>query len=406
MHQELRTYLETNLPRYLALLRQWIETNSYTANPAGVNAVGDLSAAAFAGLGFTAERLPSDNPRFGNHLVLTRKGSSGLKLGLISHLDTVFPPEEERANDFHWRVEGDRLYGPGANDIKGGTLLILMLLEALQKFDLATFEAVTWVVLLNAAEEVLSDDFGELCRQRLGTDGLAALVFEAGQHDEDTFWLVTRRKGMANYRITVEGKAAHSGSNHTLGANAVVQLAELIGKVAALTDYRRDLTFNVGPISGGVVSNRVPHFARASGEMRTFDAAVYAEALEKLLALQEQVSVVSADGYPCKIAIEIVHKTSPWPQNPGTEALYAAWEQAAAELGFALIREARGGLSDGNHLWNTLPTIDGLGPAGANGHCSERAPDGSKDQEYASLSSFAPKTVLNFVAIQKLIHLR
>ena len=68
-----------------------------------------------------------------------------------------------------------------------------------------------------------------------------------------------------------------------------------------------------------------------------------------------------------------------------------------------MLPEQRGGLSDGNHLWNTLPTIDGLGPYGEHGHCSERSADGSKDQEYADKSSFIPKTLLNFTAIRKLI---
>ncbi|MFN2152693.1 MAG: M20/M25/M40 family metallo-hydrolase, partial [Anaerolineales bacterium] len=151
-------YLEENLPRYLGLLQHWVETNSFTANPAGVDAVAKLTAAAFVDLGFVAEYIPSQNANHGNHLVLTRQGNTNRKLGLISHLDTVFPPEEEAANDFHWRVVGDRIYGPGTNDVKGGTLTILMLLEALQRFAAEDFAAITWVVLLNAAEETLSND--------------------------------------------------------------------------------------------------------------------------------------------------------------------------------------------------------------------------------------------------------
>jgi glutamate carboxypeptidase len=93
----------------------------------------------------------------------------------------------------------------------------------------------------------------------------------------------------------------------------------------------------------------------------------------------------------------------PWPKNPATESLLAIWNQAADEIGFKVNPEARGGLSDGNHIWNTIPTVDGLGPMGRNGHCSERSEDGSKDQEYVNQSSFIPKTMLNFSAIRKLI---
>jgi glutamate carboxypeptidase len=66
-------------------------------------------------------------------------------------------------------------------------------------------------------------------------------------------------------------------------------------------------------------------------------------------------------------------------------------------------QEQRGGLSDGNLLWERFPTLDGLGPAGNNAHCSERSPDGSKDQEYVLVESFVPKALLNALAIMKLV---
>ena len=398
----LQNYLQQNLPRYLDHLRGWVEINSFTANPAGVDAVADRIAAAFEPLGFEAERIHSVNPDFGHHLVLTRRGSGGPKLGLISHLDTVFPPEEEAANDFHWRVSGDRIYGPGTNDIKGGTLMMLMVLDAFREFAPAEFDAVTWVLLFNAAEETLSPDFGALCRERLA-DGRAALVFEAGFHEEGVFQLVTQRKGMVTYHVRVEGKSSHAGSQHALGANAIVQTAQVVERIAALTDYTQDLTFNVGVISGGVVTNRVPHHAEARGEMRTFELPVFEQGIRDLLAVQDLPKITSADGFSCRVEIEITRKTMPWPPNPETEKLFALWKAAAADLGWNVRPEARGGLSDGNHLWDLLPTLDGLGPSGANGHCSERSPDGSKDQEFVSISSFVPKAVLNFEAMRRLI---
>jgi glutamate carboxypeptidase len=137
--------------------------------------------------------------------------------------------------------------------------------------------------------------------------------------------------------------------------------------------------------------------------MRTFDLKVFDQAIKDLVALENETTISSEDGFPCSIKVEIQRITAPWPQNPATESLYAIWEEAATELGFTLIRQARGGLSDGNHIWENLATLDGLGPSGANGHCSERTTDGSKDQEYVSISSFVPKAILNFHAIKKLI---
>ncbi len=405
MHGPLHHFLEQNLPAYLDLLRQMVAINSFTRNVDGVNALGNLTAEAFGELGFRAERIQSANPDFGRHLVLTRPGSSDSKIGLISHLDTVFPPEEEVRHDFHWRVEGERIYGPGTVDIKGGTVMIYMILAGLQAHAPAIFDAIHWTVLLNASEETLSTDFGELCLERLAGNTLGALVFEGGRWDEENnFALVVARKGMAIYRVRVEGRAAHAGSSHDQGANAIVQLSHVIQRIAALTDYQRQLTFNVGTVQGGTVVNRVPHQAEALVEMRAFSPAVFEEGLQAMLALAHQVDVTSpADEYPCRVDIQILRRTEPWAPNPRTDALFSTWKAAGESLGAHLYREERGGLSDGNLLWKRLPTIDGLGPAGGNAHCSERSPDGSKDQEFVFPASFVPKAMLNIAGIMELV---
>jgi glutamate carboxypeptidase len=93
------------------MLEQMVGINSFTANRDGVNRLGRFTAGCFAPLGFTAEFVPSVNPEYGDHLVLTRRGQSTRCLAMVSHLDTVFPPEEEARNRFHWLVEGDRIYG-------------------------------------------------------------------------------------------------------------------------------------------------------------------------------------------------------------------------------------------------------------------------------------------------------
>jgi hypothetical protein len=83
--------------------------------------------------------------------------------------------------------------------------------------------------------------------------------------------------------------------------------------------------------------------------------------------------------------------------------LAAVWQEAGRELGQSVELEARGGLSDGNFLWDAVPTIDGLGPWGDNDHCSERRPDGSKIPEFIEVSSIVPKAALNATAILKLV---
>ncbi len=400
----LRRRVEARLPAGLDLLHTLVSVNSFTGNRAGVNRVGRLTAEAFAPWGFAAEWVPASCPDWGDHLVLTRPGSGPASLALISHLDTVFPPEEEERHHFRWQQEGDRIYGPGTHDIKGGTVMMWLVLDALQALTPELFEQVTWRLFWNAAEEAFSPDFGAVCRGRLGPETLAALVFEAEGRADGHPRLVVARKGRAAWRLRVSGRGAHAGARHPHGANAIVQLALLLPQVARLTDYARGLTFNVGTIRGGTVTNRVPDEAVAEGEFRAYDPAVYAEASARLLALNGPGDIRSPeDQFPCQVTAEILSETRPWLRNAGSDRLFTHWQAVGAELGIAAEPQLRGGLSDGNLLWEVVPTLDGLGPWGENDHCSERSPDGSKLPEYVAISSFVPKAVWNALAIARLI---
>jgi glutamate carboxypeptidase len=400
----LPSYLEGQLPGSLDLLRQMVQINSYTANRAGVNQLARFTAECFASLGFSAEFVPPMNPEFGDHLVLTRRGTSDKSIAMISHLDTVFPPEEEIRNNFHWQPEGDRIFGPGTQDIKGGTVMMWLVLSALQKLAPAVLESITWKLLLNSSEERYSPDFGDVCRRHFNVGTLAALVFETEGRLGQEHLMVVARKGRAAWRIAVEGRGSHAGGKHGFGANAIVQLSRAVQTAAALTDYSRDLTVNVATISGGTVLNRVPHEAVVEGEFRAFDPKAYADARSALLALNGPGDVRSpADGYPCHITAQILYETRPWPRNLGTDGLFSHWQRAGAALGYPINLQERGGLSDGNLIWDAVPTLDGLGPWGDNDHCSERSADGSKLPEFVEVSSFVPKATVNVTAILALI---
>ena len=197
---------------------------------------------------------------------------------MVSHLDTVFPPEEEARNNFHWLPEGDRIYGPGVQDIKGGTAMMWLVLSALRAQATELFNAITWKLFWNSSEERFSPDFGDVCRRRLEHDTLAALVFEAEGRMGAEHLLVVARKGRAAWRVTVAGRGAHAGGKHNHGANAIVQLGRTIQRIASLTDYSREITVNVGTVCGGTVLNRVPHEAVAEGELRAFTPDAFARA--------------------------------------------------------------------------------------------------------------------------------
>jgi glutamate carboxypeptidase len=103
------------------------------------------------------------------------------------------------------------------------------------------------------------------------------------------------------------------------------------------------------------------------------------------------------------VRVEVTSRTRPWPRNPASDRLLEIFQHEGAGLGLRIAEEARGGLSDANHLWDLVPTLDGLGPSGANAHCPEHSADGSKEQEYASRSTFVPKALLSALAVLRLI---
>ena len=400
----LMSTLQGLMPSAVEMLRQMVGINSFTANRDGVNKLGRFTAECFTPLGFATEFVPSVNPNYGEHVVLTRRGRGPKRIAMVSHLDTVFPPEEEARNNFRWQPEGERIYGPGTHDIKGGTAMMWLVLQALKAQAPAVFEEITWKLFWNSSEETLSQDFGSVCRARLDRDALAALVFESEGRLGEERLMVVARKGRATWRVTVTGRGAHAGAKHGHGANAILQLVRTVQRIAALTDYKRDLTFNVATVSGGTVLNRVPHEAQAEGEFRAFTAEVYEQAKTALLALTGPGEVRSTvDRFVCDVKVEILSESRPWPRNSNTDRLAAIWQKAGAELGIPVNVEERGGLSDGNLLWDTVPTLDGLGPWGDNDHCSERSPDGAKLPEYVDVTSFVPKATLNCVAILKLM---
>ncbi len=395
----LQSAAERHLPSALDLLRRLVAINSFTANPAGVDEVARLTAAAFAPLGFDAELAPCATTGTGHHLFLTHRGQGGEPIVLVTHSDTVFPPEEEQQNDFKWdeRPEEGRIYGPGTVDNKGGTVLIWLILQSLRDVAPDVFERTHWLVAANAAEEIIGDDFGRATAERCQGQARAVLVYEGGPVDERGWHIVTSRKGRSAWRLSAEGKAAHAGSKHHEGINAIDALARVLPDIAALTNADAERTVNIGLVQGGTVVNRVPHEAMAEWECRATDPEVLQQADDFFAAL----SGTAANG--AKLTAERIGHTAAWPGGIESESLFRLWHEAAVMMNLTAVSVPRGGLSDANHLWHLAPTLDGLGPYGANAHCSERTADGSKLPEYVEPASFVPKAVMNALALMKLV---
>lgn len=399
--ERLRETLSSLMPEAMLWFKRMVDINSFTANAEGVNAVGDVTASCFASLGFQPEFVPSENTSHGKHLFLSRGDRRLSPVILVTHLDTVFPAEEEIKNGFHWQEspEEGRIYGPGTVDIKGGTILIWMILRAMQEQMGALFENTHWIIAANASEEVTGVEFSSRLGERCPMGARLVLVFEGGPVEEKTFHLVTERKGRSVYRLRSRGRAAHAGSSHADGINAITALCKAVCSVSEITNYAHGLTVNVGRIEGGTVVNRVPQDAVAELEMRAFDPQHLAAARLQVESLATPASSPTA----ARIDVEILGDSPAWPAKGCTSRLVEVWQETALTLGLDIKPVSRGGLSDANYLHILGPTIDGLGPFGGNAHCSERSDDGTKVPEFVDTRSFIPKALLNLLSLKSLL---
>ncbi|HEY0989365.1 MAG TPA: M20/M25/M40 family metallo-hydrolase, partial [Kofleriaceae bacterium] len=266
-----------------ALTRAWVEVNSYTANVAGVNAVGAMLRDAYALPSLACTVVPGGE--FGDHLVWrTPAAAHAAPIVLVGHHDTVFPPGHFEG----WREDGGRAIGPGALDMKGGLSVIRGALAALD--EVGALAGLPVVVASVGDEEVGSPSSAPHLRELAGA-AACALVFESGRAGD---MIITRRKGVGAMTVTAHGKAAHAGNNHRDGANAIWAIAKFVDAAQRLTDYGRGSTVNVGQLTGGTSKNTVPERAECKVDLR-YEAVADAHAL---VAALEAAARAAAEAVP------------------------------------------------------------------------------------------------------------
>ncbi len=212
------------------------------------------------------------------------------------------------------------------------------------------------------------------------------MVAEAARADGG---LVKARKGMARYKMTFNGKAAHAGNEPENGRSAITEMANWILATNAMTNFESGTTLNVGVVSGGAGVNIVPDLATAIVDVRFWDNAEYDQVDTTLNGMIETPFV---DG----VSIELVREAYKPSMVPSelTEALMAMIEESAQELNIDINWKEVGGGSDANNTAILgVPTLDGLGPIGAGFHSAD---------EYLLLESIEPRIKLLMSVLTKL----
>jgi len=386
--QQMLAWIDDQHDRMLETVRAWARISSWSLDPVGLARMREAVAADFAPLGdmrrvAVAPRIALDShgrettTPLADALSLTRPEAArpdALRVLLAIHMDTVYPPPHSESSDREPEVmlarERDRqiLRGPGVTDAKGGLAVMLVALEAIERFGQG--ERLAWEVLVNADEE-------------LGSPGSAALLAAAAaRHDvglvfepalDDTGTLAAARKGSGNFQVVVRGRAAHAGRRFAEGRNAVVAAAHLATALAALNDEAaaagHDLTVNVAAVRGGTAFNVVPDLAIIDVNVRVATAADADWVAARVAGVistfhtshahREGITATLHGGFHCP----------PKPLDPPTQRLLDHAVACGAQHGLAITSAATGGACDGNKLAAAgLPTLDTLGVRGGSIH--------------------------------------
>jgi glutamate carboxypeptidase len=332
-----------------ALLRALVDIESPSTDGRAVTALAERLAKELPGDGMSVERLAVEGS---GPILRATTPAGGKPIMLLGHLDTVWPIGTLEARPV--RIEGERLFGPGAFDMKAGLVVIVYALRALAARG--PLPAVT--VFLTPLEEIDCYPYQQRMEAEMKASA-AVLGFEPA-------WpggaVKTERKGSGSFVLRARGRAAHAGADFEKGANAIVELSRAVLVAHALTDPARSVTVNVGVVRGGIRPNVVPDHAEAEIDfrVRTVEDGHRVEAAVRAIQPTDPRVNLHAEGglhYP------------PLERTPQVVKVYEAARSVAADLGLPLDEASTGGASEASFAAALgIPTLDGLGADGDGAH--------------------------------------
>ncbi len=349
-NKQILQYLRDHQDDMVEHLKQLIELESPTSSKPAVDKLGEVLAKELKELGGDISKIPQEEV---GDLVRGRWNAGDGGVLILSHMDTVWDVGTVAGRPT--QIDGDRLYGVGSMDMKGGIVIALWALRALRELDLFPDFPITY--LFNSDEEIGSPHSG------------ATIEEEAHQHN--TVFVTeppqdgkykTARKGVSTYTVKAIGRAAHSGADHQHGINAIEELSHQIIKIQSFTDYDIGTTTNVGTVTGGTRPNVVPAEASVVVNVRVKtrkNAELIHEKMMSLTPVHPEAQVIVEGGVTV-------------PPMERTEEIAGLFKQAQAlakDMGLDIDEGSTGGGSDGNRTAAIgLPTLDGMGIVGEGGH--------------------------------------
>lgn len=334
-------------------IRRWVEIETPTEAPGQVNKLATMVAEGYRDLPATIERV-AGHSGCGDHILARSSwGQDAPGILVLSHLDTVHPLGFIQRLPF--RIEGDRAFGPGIYDMKGGAYLAY---HAFAQLCATPERSPLGVTQLYVSDEEIGSPTSRALIEEEGRRAKYVLVTEPAR---DGGKIVTGRKGVGRFEIFVKGLPAHAGTRPEDGRSAIRELANIIQTLEAMNDVKRGVTVNVGVVRGGTRPNVIAEEAYAEVDLRVPSFADGDDLVAKILSLKSRTEGVS---------VKVVGGLNRPPYEKGNAgaALYEHARTLAAEIGFDLVDTSTGGGSDGNFTAPHTATLDGLGVDGQGAH--------------------------------------
>lgn len=371
--------------RYTSVLERAVNINSGSMNVDGVTRVGKLFAEEFKAIGFTTEWVDGVAFQRAGHLV-ARRGTSGPKMLLIGHLDTVFASDSPFQR--YTAVDQHHAAGPGITDMKGGNVVMLLALAALDEAGL--LDRMQLQVVLTGDEELRGRplDVANAALVDAARWADIALGFEDGDGDPTT--AVITRRGSSNWRLEVTGKPAHSSQifREDIGDGAAFEVARILTAWREALRDEENLTFNPGVVVAGTdvtldaASGRGEAFGKSNVIARSalVNGGIRAVSPAQLKRAVQIMQNIAADNSPHTAATFTLDEGyPPMPVTEGNRQLLAHYSAISEELGFgpvAAVDPRRAGAADISFAAaHVEQAIDGLGLMGEGGHTVDEVAD-------------------------------
>ena len=385
--QKVMNYIDANMPRAIALLKESVNINSGTLNIAGVKKVGEIFAREFEKANFKTQWISMpDSLRRAGHLVATigfnndavgKKNTKGKKLFLIGHLDTVFEPDMP-ANPFTM-LNDSTATGQGVNDMKGGDVVMIIALQALHAQGLLKDADI--IAYLTGDEEHAANpreisrrDFIERAKQ---TD--IALAFEGANGLNS---VATARRGASGWSLNVKGKTGHSAGVFTpnAGYGAIYEAARIVNEFRVQLSTEKYLTFNPGVFIGGseMNYNASKSSGTAIGKTNIISPAVtvtgdlrFLTEEQKINARKKMSAIVANNLAGTKATIKFTDGIPSMAPTEGNNKLLEVISGVTKDMGFGVTMAGdpgSRGAGDISYIAAYVDCIDGLGASGKGAH--------------------------------------